>query len=81
MLRVYCIKAGVQRLDIKPNALTISFSKEHREKSFDSINTALKNIAVFEFIKKETIKIQLGSKKNKISRAVLEARNILKAIS
>ncbi len=81
MLRVYCIKAGVQRLDIKPNALTIGFSKKHREKSFDSISTALKNIAVFEFIKKETIKIQLGSKKNKISRAVLEARNILKAIS
>ncbi|MCP4670446.1 MAG: DEAD/DEAH box helicase, partial [Desulfobacula sp.] len=81
MLRVYCIKAGVQRLDITPNALTIAFSEKHREKSLDSIHTTLKKLAVFKFIKKETIKIQLGSKRNKISRSVLETRNILKAIS
>jgi len=81
MLRVYCIKAGVQQLDITPNALTIIFSEKHREKPLDSIESALKGLVVFEFIKKDAIKIQLGRKRNKISRAVLETRNILKAIA
>ena len=81
MLRVYCIKAGVQQLDITPNALTIIFSEKHREKPLDSIESVLKGLAVFEFIKKDAIKIQLGRKRNKISRAVLETRNILKAIA
>jgi len=81
MLRVYCIKAGVQQLDITPNALTIIFSEKHMEKSLDSLENSLKGLAVFEFIKKNAIKIQLGRKRGKISRAVLEARNILKAIA
>ena len=85
MLRVYCIKAGVQRLDITLNTLIIAFSEKHRKISLDSISTALKSMAVFEFIKKESIKINLGKKRNKktnkISRAVLETKNILKAIA
>ena len=81
MLRVYCIKAGVQRLDVTPNTLIIVFSEKHRKTSLDSLNGSLKNLAVFEFIKKDSIKIQLGRKRDKISRAVLETRNILKAIS
>jgi len=81
MLRVYCIKAGVNRLDITPNTLTLCFSEKHRKKPLDSLNNALKRIAVFEFIKKDTIQIQLGTKRNHISRALLETRNILKAIA
>ena len=81
MLRVYCIKAGVRQLDITPNALTIIFSEKHMKKSLDSLESALKGLAVFEFIKKNAIKIQLGRKRGKISRAVLETRNILKAIA
>ncbi|MBU0465661.1 MAG: transcription-repair coupling factor, partial [Proteobacteria bacterium] len=67
MLRVYCIKAGVQRLDIAPNTLTLCFSEKHRKKPLDSLNNALKTIAVFEFIKKDSIQIQLGTKRNNIS--------------
>ncbi len=81
MLRVYCIKAGVRQLDITPNALTIVFSEKHQRKPLDSMKSALKGWADFEFIKKNAIKIQLGRKKNRISRAVLETRNILKAIA
>ena len=81
MLRVYCIKAGVKQLDITPNALTIVFSEKHQRKPLDSMKSALKGWADFEFIKKNAIKIQLGRKKNRISRAVLETRNILKAIA
>ncbi|WP_299981386.1 transcription-repair coupling factor [Desulfobacula sp.] len=80
MLRVYCIQAGVQRLDITPNTLTLAFSEKHRKKSLDSLNKALKGLAHFEFIKKDSIRIQLGRKRNNISKALLETRNILKAI-
>jgi transcription-repair coupling factor (superfamily II helicase) len=81
MLRVYCIKAGVQKLDINPNTLTLTFSEKHRKKPLDSLNSALKKTTCFEFIKKDSIRIQLGRKRNNISKALLETRNILKLIA
>ncbi|MBT3177845.1 MAG: transcription-repair coupling factor [Desulfobacula sp.] len=81
MLRVYCIKAGVQRLDITPNTLTLCFSEKHRKKPLHSLNKDLKGIALFKFIKKDSIKIQLGRKRNNISKALLETRNILKSVA
>jgi len=81
MLRVYCIKAGVQRLDITPNTLTLAFSETHRKKPLGFLNTALKGKTHFEFIKKDSIQIQLGRKRNNISKALLETRNILKLIA
>jgi len=81
MLRVYCILAGVQRLDITPNTLTLCFSEEHRKKSLDSVSGVLKRMVHFEFIRKDSIQIQLGRKRNNISKALLETRNILKAIA
>ncbi|WP_367172537.1 TRCF domain-containing protein [Desulfobacula sp.] len=81
MLRVYCIQAGVRRLDITPNTLTLVFSEKHRKKPLDSLNNALKGLVLFEFIKKDSIRIHLGRKRNNISKALLETRNILKAIT
>ncbi|MCD4675522.1 MAG: DEAD/DEAH box helicase, partial [Desulfobacula sp.] len=81
MLRVYCIQAGVQRLDITPNTLTLAFSEKHRKKPLDSLTRTLKGLALFEFIKKDSIRIHLGRKRNYISKALLETRNILKAIA
>ncbi|MBU8912133.1 MAG: transcription-repair coupling factor [Desulfobacterales bacterium] len=80
MLRVYCIQAGVQRLDITPNTLILTFSEKHRKKPLDFLNKALKGLVFFEFIKKDSIRMHLGRKRNNISRALLETRNILKAI-
>jgi transcription-repair coupling factor (superfamily II helicase) len=81
MLRVYCIKAGVQKLDINPNTLTLTFSEKHRKKPLDSLNQSLKTTARFEFIKKDSIRVQLGRKRNNISKALLETQNILKLIA
>ncbi len=81
MLRVYCIQAGVLRLDITPNILTLCFSEKHRKRPLDSLHHTLKKIAHFKFIKKDSIQIQLGRKRNNISKALLETRNILKAIA
>ena len=81
MLRVYCIQAGVQRLDITPNRLTLVFSERHRKKPMTSLKMSLKGLAHFNFIKNDSIQIHLGEKRNHISRALLETRNILKAIA
>jgi transcription-repair coupling factor (superfamily II helicase) len=81
MLRVYCIQAGIQRLDITPDVLTLTFSEKHRKKPLNMLNGQLKNFSPFEFIKKDSIRIQLGRNRNNISRALLETRNILKAIA
>lgn len=81
MLRVYCIQAGVQRLDLNPNTLTLTFSSPHRKKPLDRLNHDLKDVAQFEFVKKDSIQIQLGEKRNTISKALMETRDILKAIA
>lgn len=80
MLRVYCIQAGVRRLDVTPNTLVLVFSKKHRKTPLDSLNNSLKGLVSFEFIKTDTLRIHLGRKRNNISKALLETRNILKAI-
>jgi len=81
MLRVYCIQAGVNRLDLNPNTLTLTFSNRHRKTSLDNLDQALKGIAQFDVVKKDSIRIHLGKKRNNISRALLETRDILKKIA
>ena len=81
MLRVYAIKAGVKRLDVSPNTLTMAFSPAHMPKDLARVGAALDRIADYKFVKKESIRIQLGRKRNNISRALLETKNILKAIA
>ncbi len=81
MLRVYCIQAGIQRLDITPDVLILTFSGKHRKRPLDILNKQLQELFPFEFIKKDSVRIQLGRNRNNISRALLETRNILKAIA
>jgi transcription-repair coupling factor (superfamily II helicase) len=81
MLRVYCIQAGIQRLDITPDILTLTFSEKHREKPLNMVTGQLGKLFPFEFIKKDSIRVQLGKNRNNISRALLETRDILKALS
>ncbi len=81
MLRIYCIKAGVKRLDISVNIIIIAFSEKHRSRPLDSLHQELKRVAVFQFVKKDTIKITFGRKRDNVSRTIFDARNILKAIS
>ncbi len=80
MLRIFAIKAGVKRLDITPNSLTLAFSLEHLKIPLESIDVILKKMVSYRYVKKETIHIQLGQKRNNISKALLEAKQILKAI-
>ena len=77
MLRVYCIKTGVQRLDISPDILILSFSSQHRPDILTELPERIKDYSSFEFINKYTFRFRLGHKKNNISKALLETRNIL----
>ncbi len=81
MLRVYCIQAGIQRLDITPDVLTLTFSEKHQKEPLKKIAAHLEKFFPFEFIKKDSIRIHLGRNRNNISRALLETRNILKLIA
>jgi transcription-repair coupling factor (superfamily II helicase) len=80
MLRIFAVKAGVKRLDITPTSLTLTFSPAHLKMSLESIDSKLKKLVSYKYVKKETIQIQLGEKRNKISKALLEAKQILRAI-
>ena len=81
MLRVYAIRAGVKKLDVTPNTLTLGFSHQHMKKSFDELVQFLRTKVTFDLLKKDSIRIRLGRKRNKISKALLETRNILKMIA
>ncbi|MCP4021065.1 MAG: transcription-repair coupling factor [Desulfobacteraceae bacterium] len=78
MLRIFCIKAGVKKLDIGPNVLILSFSMAHLNQSLDAISRRLPN---HEFVKKDSLKIRLGHKRIHISKTLLETKNILKSIA
>ena len=81
MLRIYAIKSGVKRLDVSPNTLTLEFSPEHMSKTLSDLEPVLTRISDFTYLKKTSIRFQLGRKRNNISRALLETKQILKAIA
>ena len=81
MLRVYCIHAGVQRLDLNPTSLTLTFSMAHRRRPLPNTDTMLLGKFNFQYVKKNSIKIALARKRSAISRSLLETRQILKEIT
>ncbi len=80
MLRIYAIKAGVKRLDVSPTTLTLEFSTDHMKHSLNQIESSLARIASYKYVKKTSIRINLGKKRNNISRALLDTKKILQAI-
>ncbi|THB81497.1 MAG: transcription-repair coupling factor [Desulfobacteraceae bacterium] len=80
MLRVYAIKAGIKRLDISPNTLTLSFSDVHRS-TLSPYGQVLDAARIrHQQVSRDTVKILLGEKRSKISRALLEAKQVLKQL-
>ncbi len=77
MMRVLCIKSGIERIDMNPNILTIVFSESHRNdlykihEKFSNINFNVK------LIKKNSIKIVFGKKRKNISKALIEGKSII----
>jgi transcription-repair coupling factor (superfamily II helicase) len=77
MLRVLCIKSGIERIDLNPNTLTIIFSENHW-KDLYKINKKINGINYkVEFIKKNSIKVFLAKKRKSISKALIEGKSII----
>ncbi len=81
MLRIFAIKAGVKRLDVTPDILVLEFSPDHMTRALTDIEAVLKKTVDATFVKKTSVRIQLGNKRSNISRALLETRQILSSIS
>jgi transcription-repair coupling factor (superfamily II helicase) len=78
MLRVQCIQACIERIDLNPNTLTIAFSEKHR-KDIHKLDTIVMNLSCnFKIINKNSVKITLGTKRKNISKALVETKSILK---
>jgi transcription-repair coupling factor (superfamily II helicase) len=77
MLRVYCISAGVQRLDLTPDILILNFSSLHRKQPLTELPENIKKVYQFGFINKDTIRFTLGQKRSNIKQAILETKDIL----
>lgn len=80
MLRIFAIKAGVNRLDVTPDVLVLEFSPDHMTRTLTDIEAILKKTTEAEFVKKTSVRIQLGRKRTNISRALLETKQILSSI-
>lgn len=77
MLRVLCIKSGIERLDLNPNLMAIVFS-DHQRKNLHKINEKFNTLNFkTKFMKKNSVKIFLGQKRKNISKALVEAKSII----
>ncbi len=80
MLRIFAIKAGVKRLDLTPDLLVLEFSPDHMTRSLTDVESVLNKTGNAKFVKKTSVRIQLGHKRSNISRALLETKQILSSV-
>jgi len=77
MIRVLCIKSAIERIDLNPNTLTITFSESLR-KDLSIINEKFYAIKYeTKMISKNTIKIIFGVRRKNISKALVETKAII----
>jgi transcription-repair coupling factor (superfamily II helicase) len=78
MLRVLAIKAGVNRVDLKGQQLSLSFSQAHQKNSSGIIDMVLSEQDRFEITPDHILKVKL--KKGNTSFLMSQTKNILKEI-
>ncbi len=81
MLRVMAIKAGVQKLDLTPDSLSMIFSVNHQKHPFKAVSNSFSFAGRCKFISDNTVKISLGTKKKDISIAIAATKKILREIA
>ena len=81
MLRVLAIQAGVKRLDLTPETLTLTFSEDHMKMSLTDLIKVLPQNPPYTFVKKDSVRFQLARKQKQIKVALLKAREILKLLA
>ncbi|WP_084068526.1 transcription-repair coupling factor [Desulfocicer vacuolatum] len=81
MLRVLSIKAGVKKMDITNTGISMVFSDLHQKKS-SGLAGAVSQISLpHKFTSENVLKITVGTRIKKITKALVEARKILKLIA
>ncbi|MBU0987898.1 MAG: transcription-repair coupling factor, partial [Proteobacteria bacterium] len=78
MLKVMAIKAGVKRLDLTGNRLSLSFSEAHQKKPQTIADLIVSNGKRFEFLPSQVLNVKLSP--GPINSLLLQTKNILKEI-
>jgi len=81
MLRILAVKAGVKKMDVTTNSIVLVFSELHQKRPFSTGETLSVNGFEYEYTAENAIKINIGARNKKISRALVETKKILKEIS
>ncbi len=81
MLRVMAVKAGIKRLDLSFNFISMVFSEIHQKRPFNSVDSLPVLFLSHEFTAENALKIVLGRKRTSISKSLVEAKKILKHIA
>ncbi len=81
MLRVLSVKAGVKKMDITPTAISMVFSDLHQKYPSKLAGAVSEIVPPHEFTSENVLKITVGSRMKKITRALVEARTALKVIA
>jgi transcription-repair coupling factor (superfamily II helicase) len=81
MFRVLAIQCGVQRLDIDPSALVLTFSLPHLPMPLPDLEKKWQSVARFQWIKKECVQLHLGFKPNQTAKALVKTKQILSAMT
>ncbi len=81
MLRVLAVQCGVQRLDIDPSALVLTFSLPHLPMPLPDLEKKWQAMARSKWIKKECVQFYLGFKPNQTAKALVKTKQILSAMT
>ncbi|MFH1154195.1 MAG: transcription-repair coupling factor [Pseudomonadota bacterium] len=81
MLRVLAIKAGVKRLDLNANTLTLVFSELHQKRPVAHIASLSASIVTIEYTAENTLRMVLGTGRKTLSKAMGQAKQILTSIA
>ncbi|WP_459916846.1 transcription-repair coupling factor [Desulfocicer niacini] len=81
MLRVLSVKAGVKKMDITPTAISMVFSDLHQKYPSKLAGAVSEIVPSHEFTSENVLKITVGARMKKITRALVEARTALKIIA
>ncbi|MDZ7665329.1 MAG: transcription-repair coupling factor [Desulfotignum sp.] len=81
MLRVLAIQCGVQRLDMDPGALVLTFSLPHLTRPLPELEKKWDFAARFKWIRKDCIQFHLGFKPNQTAKALVKTKQILSTMT
>jgi len=77
MLRVLAIQCGVQRLDMDPGTLVLTFSLPHLTRPLPALEKKWDSAARFKWIRKDCVQFHLGFKPNQTAKALVKTKQIL----